>query len=219
MFEFKTIQKPFLLLCEGMDACNFFCWYLNSKDLQEEERFSQDIQICNFGGIKDLPRQLAILQNIEGYEQVSRILIIRDAETDANAAVMSIQSALKKNGLPVSEQCCQWIEQLPISTAYCLFPVLGSAPQAGTLEDLCWEILRDGEENEKGDIRQFISHMKTSYHRILSHEHKSRLHTYFSVDDNLVSMKIGEAAKAGAFDWGHEKLAPLKNLIQQGFNT
>lgn len=219
MFELKTIQKPFLILCEGIDECNFLCSFLNSKELQNDGRFSQDIQICNFGGNEELPRQLTILHNIEGYKMVSHILIIRDAETDSNAAIMSIQNALKKNGLPLAPKCCQWIKQSPISTAYCLFPILNSTPQVGTLEDLCWEILKDNSKNEKEEIKQFINHMKNNYHRIVSHEHKSRLHTYFSVDDNLVSMKIGEAAKVGAFNWKHEKLKALEDLIQEGLQS
>ena len=105
LFDYKIISKPYLILCEGLDECNFLCWFLNSKELHDDKRFSRIIQIIDFGGIKELTEKLAIIKNIEGYENVSRILIIRDAETNAEAAVKSIQSALDKNGLPVPEQC------------------------------------------------------------------------------------------------------------------
>lgn len=37
--------------------------------------------------------------------------------------------------------------------------------------------------------------------------------TYFSVTDDFVSMKIGEAARANAFNWSTDKLVPLKKFI------
>ena len=40
---------------------------------------------------------------------------------------------------------------------------------------------------------------------------------YFSVQDRLVSLKVGEAADKDAFDWRNEKLLPLRSLIAEGF--
>ena len=45
------------------------------------------------------------------------------------------------------------------------------------------------------------------------------IHTYFSVNEKYISLKIGEAAKAGAFAWDHEKLAGLKSIILEGLET
>ena len=39
----------------------------------------------------------------------------------------------------------------------------------------------------------------------------------FSVNEELISVKIGESAKVGAFDWESESLEALKELISQGF--
>jgi hypothetical protein len=44
---------------------------------------------------------------------------------------------------------------------------------------------------------------------------KAKLHTYFSVHNDYASLKIGEAAAAGAFDWNSPVLDPLKNFIQE----
>lgn len=59
--------------------------------------------------------------------------------------------------------------------------------------------------------------MMDSYHSIGSHRHKSRLHMLFSVNEELISLKIGESAKVGAFDLESESLEALKELISQGF--
>ena len=86
------------------------------------------------------------------------------------------------------------------------------------MEDLCWAILKDEDaEKQKADVQSFISNIIEKYNSIGSHEHKSRIHTYFSINKNYISFKIGEAAKAGAFDWNSEHLIPLKEVILNGF--
>ena len=85
---------------------------------------------------------------------------------------------------------------------------------------LCWDIIsyKDA-ERIKNDIEKFTDKIKSEYGRIVSHEHKSKLHTYFSVNDDLVSLKVGEAARSGAFDWNSARLELLKQLIHEGFFT
>ncbi len=38
--------------------------------------------------------------------------------------------------------------------------------------------------------------------------------TYFSVTDRYVSLKIGEAARAGAFDWENKALDALRRFVE-----
>ena len=47
-----------------------------------------------------------------------------------------------------------------------------------------------------------------------THKHKTQLYTYFSVSNKFTGLKIGESAKAGAFDWDHPKLDPLKDFVR-----
>jgi hypothetical protein len=58
--------------------------------------------------------------------------------------------------------------------------------------------------------------LKENRNREFPHEFKTKLHTYFSVTDDYVTMKIGEAARAGAFDWNNDKLSTLKDFIMEG---
>jgi hypothetical protein len=43
--------------------------------------------------------------------------------------------------------------------------------------------------------------------------HKTKLHTYLSGKNDFVGLKIGEAAKAGAWNWEHLKLKPFRDII------
>lgn len=102
-------------------------------------------------------------------------------------------------------------------TAFTLLPACNTNPIPGALEDLCWEILKDKHaSNMRKDVLGFIDNIKSNYGTISTHEHKSRLHTYFSVNEKYISLKIGEAATAGAFAWDSEKLNGLRKLIADG---
>ena len=92
-------------------------------------------------------------------------------------------------------------------------------PIPGALEDLCWDILNDDHACKmRKDVLDFIDDIKKNYGTITTHEHKSRLHTYFSVNEDYISLKIGEAAKAGAFAWDHCKLDGLRDIMLQGLS-
>ena len=160
------------------------------------------------------------LMRTEGFDTVKHIMVLRDAETDVKRAVDMVQSAFRMNGLPVPEQAHKWKKETNTTdTAFTLLPACSTEPVSGTLEDLCWEVLMDKHASEmRMDVIRFINEIKKNYGTVTTHEHKSRLHTYFSVNEAYISLKIGEAAQAGAFNWESEKLDGLKELIRNGFD-
>lgn len=217
----KKILKEYLILCEGRDTENFLISYLNSEALKCDERFGENIQTFDFGGIKDLNVFMQNLRNMEGFERVEQILVIRDAETDVEKAENDIKKAFRDCGLAVPDGCFKWnvSDSTSPATAYILLPTCDSYPKTGALEDLCWDILSgEGTDALKTEVKTFVSKIKSNYEdSIGTHEHKSRLHAYFSIKDDYVSLKVGEAARVGAFDWSHDKLRPLKEIIEKGF--
>lgn len=220
-YETKRIVKSYIILCEGLDAQNFMIQYLNSKELSEDSRFSNDIQVLDYGGISDLSKYLRNMSNMDGYENVTHILVLRDAETDVDKAVRMIRKALDDNTLPVPDECNKWCGEIDegLKVAFTLLPSCTNNPVTGALEDLCWSILKDENAQEmRCDVQEFVVGIRNKYRSITSHEHKSRLHTYFSVNESYIALKIGEAATAGAFDWGNEKLLPLREIIEIGFD-
>lgn len=209
------IHKNHLILCEGKDAWKFLVRYLNSSALKENPFFSEDIEVFDFGGNENLSNYLTALKGIEGYSDVVSLLIIRDAELNAQKAACQVQSALRANGLEVPDMQGQWTKDIP-KTCFLLFPALGTDERSGTLEDLCLNILDDTvAETPLEEIDIFVEHLEQSRRQTFSHRHKTRLHTYFSVNNKFVSMKVGEAADAGAFDWSHPNLDPLKDSLSK----
>ena len=159
---------------------------------------------------------------MDGFELVRQILVLRDAETDVDKAIKSIQNALFANDLLVPERPHAWKCESGTdkpATAFTLLPGCNAEPIPGALEDLCWDILNDDHASKmRKDVLGFIDDIKKNYGTITTHEHKSRLHTYFSVNEDYISLKIGEAAKAGAFAWDHCKLDGLRDIMLQGLS-
>lgn len=171
--ENERIRTKYLILCEGKDAQNFMIQYLNSDVLSVDNRFSDDVQVMDFGGIKMLSSYIATLKNMDGYQDVTRIMVLRDAETNAEGAVDSVTNSFLKNGLVVPERCNQWNFSDTPGTAFSLFPACCVDLTNGTLEDLCWDILADERAEEcRKDVQAFIGEMKNKYSdSILTFEH------------------------------------------------
>ena len=214
--EHKKIVMQYVILCEGIDTENFLISYLNSSELEYNKKFSETIQTFNFGGIYDLDTFILNLKNMEGFDKIKRLMILRDAENDVDQAIRMIKSTLRKAELPIPSECNSWETASEFKTAFTLMPLCNSTPEPGALEDLCWKILID-DYSVKDDVQTFVNEMKAKHNSIRSHEHKSKVHTFFSVNENFISLKTGEAAMAGAFNWSSPHLESLKALIEIGF--
>lgn len=213
--EKELIHKKHLILCEGMDEWKFLVRYLNSSALEEIPFFSEDIEVFDFGGNENLSNYLTAFKGIEGYSDAVSLLVIRDAELDAQKAARQVQNALRTNGLEVPDVQGQWTNGIP-KTCFLLFPALGTEECPGTLEDLCLTILDEtAAETPLEEIDAFVEHLEQDRGQTFSHRHKTRIHTYFSVNNRFVSMKVGEAADAGAFNWSHPNLEPLKDCLSK----
>lgn len=211
--EKELITHPHLILCEGLDAKLFLCYYLNSAALSDVSQFSSDIQVMDFGGNENLSNYLAIVRNTDGFEQAKSVLIVRDSESDPTAAIQQVQSALARYNFPVPAAPHTW-ETGDIQVGFTLFPTCDNAPTSGALEDLCYSILTEPNVDPLlHEVDAFLSTLETEHGRTFPRKFKNKLHTYLASNDAYVSLKIGEAAKAGAFDWTSPKLAPLKDFI------
>ncbi len=211
----NKIRTKHLILCEGRDAEEVLIAYLNSPALADEPAFANDFQVMDFGGNDDLGRFLALLKNMEGYDRVASLLIVRDAERDADAAIREIRSALRGQGLADPEGPHCWQGDAP-KVGYLLFPTCAAESRPGTLEDLCLSILAETDSGEiLGDIQRFMDRLSADRGRTFPHEFKTKLHTYLSVTDDYVALKVGESARAGAFDWAGAPLRPLREFLTE----
>lgn len=214
--ENRSIKKGMqhLILCEGKDECLFMIYYLNSEALSYNKQYSETVQVEDFGGNEDLCNALKSWSNDPNFLELKSLVVVRDAEKNAQAAVDSIINAFKNADLPVPPRSNEFKTGNGLKTGFFLFPKCSSEPVNGTLEDLCFSILME-KEAPISEIETFLSDLQTHKNRTFPRPFKTKLHTYFSITDKFVSLKIGEAAKAGAFDWSSPELEPIRIFLDE----
>jgi len=204
----NKIEQPKLLLVEGADAHYFFIWACQAFGVN-------DVQVLDFGGISDLTAYLKTLPLLDGYEQVTAVAIARDAENDPLSAVSSVQQSLRRASLPIPNESFEFTGSSP-QVAFMILPGFGTGAGPsqvllqGTLEDLCLEILKDKSNLECVD--SYIECLQSKGPGI-KRLHKTKLHSCLAGKDDFVGLKIGEASKAGAWDWNHNRLDKFKAII------
>lgn len=214
--ELKRPDFEHLIACEGVDA-KFFLIRFFESDALRGSFFERSIKIDDFGSLDNLPRYLNSLNLSEESQKLKTLLIIRDMEysKEPQAVMQSIRDVLKNAGFAVPSDHGEWSDNPEgPRTAFLLFPDFVT-PCKGTLEDLCQQILRlNADTCSIEDAREYVSSLENKYQRSFKRKHKNHLHAFFSGTDDYVGLKVGEAAKAGAFDWGSEALKPLLELYK-----
>ena len=208
--EKEKLVKSHLILCEGRDGLRF-CIEMLAHFSSENVAFN-NFQALDFGGITELKEYLRLLLLRPGFADVRSITVIRDAEDNAEGAVQSILNSFSSCCLPRPSGPGQPAESDVdnLKTGFVLFPNCSANPAAGTLEDLCLAILADKNAPE---VLETVDSTLSSY--TFKRRHKNRLHTYLSLTDKYVSLKIGEAAKAEAFAFSGPALEALKDFLLQ----
>lgn len=208
-----------LVLCEGRDAKNFLIWLLDyyiKKGISEFEH----IQIEDFGGITQLTDSLGVWKNISGFrENVKSLCIIRDAEADFLKSCQAIRGSLAKNQFVAPKHAWTVKEKNGFKLAYIVFPGTKDSEgnyNSGTLEDLCLESLADVDKNRKLEaIDAFIDKAGKDFNLQFPRLHKTRLHEFLVMHDKYVDCKIGEAAKAGAFDFENPVVKEIVRIFKE----
>lgn len=208
-----TIIKPCLVVCEGADAFNFFLPFLD-KHIQSGRNAWENIQVSEFGGNSGLEKCLEIVRKDSSYPTLKALLILRDAEQNAATAVSEIKRALRRMNMTTPDTVNAFSGPAP-AIAYSLFPSF-NAVDSGTLENLCMKLIcEDCYPALSADIDAFLGQVESSHGKAFPRKHKSQLHSYFSVCDKFVGLKLGEAAKSGAYDFWKPAAQPLIALFDE----
>jgi hypothetical protein len=220
--QLPTIKRPHIIVCEGEDDFYFLIWYLNHLIQQSGSESSQynHFQVDKCEGKDNLKRHLELLPKRPGFHEIAKsLIIIRDADTNATTAEQSVRDTLRVNNYTVPCEPCVVAEPsdglLRVYTAYILLPGLDILSETGALEDFCLKIISHPNREELTGIADDAVDTASESVGKFSRVHKNKLHTFLSLTDKHVGMKIGESAKAGAFDFDSEHLSPLKSLMDE----
>lgn len=211
----KEIKTDHLILCEGRDEQLFLIQFLNYIK-QSDDRY-EVFWVEDFGGITELADELQQLRLMPHFSRLKSIAIIRDAEGNSKAAEQSIQGALRKNGFPEPTRPLEIAEMDGVRIAYAMFPSLSSKKENGTLEDLCIRIINKEKiecDELPDEADRYLKDLETKYGIVHSRYHKNHLHTIMSSVDRFVTCKVGEAARAGLFNWQSEEFDEFKVMLK-----
>jgi len=132
MPEAKSITRKKLLVVEGKDAARFFTALLRHMQIDS-------IQIQDFGGKDEIHRFIKALKRTPGFNVVTALGIVRDADDDPTAAFQSVCSALQNAQLPVPPAPEQPTTGHP-KTKVLIMP---DASSHGMLETACMNAVAD----------------------------------------------------------------------------
>ncbi len=202
----EQITEPKVIVAEGADA-RFFCIHaIAAYGLA-------NIEVINFGGIAELTPGLKTLQSITGFGQVQSLGVIRDAEHDFGKALESVRTSMQRSGLPLPDSDVEAASGRPRTSVF-VFPGLVNEdlqPASGTLEDLCLATIDDAPT--MACVNAFIECAERAGCDV-RHPHKARVHAYLAAHDKFVGMKLGEAARAGAWSWEHPALKRFRQFLR-----
>ena len=204
MPEPDKITHKKLIIAEGRDAELFLVW------AGRHFRPEIDFQVMNFGGISELTNFLKLLANDESYDNVETIVVARDAEADAQAAIESIQNSMRLAEIPVPEKPFEYTQDSSLKTAFMIFP--GPDIPSGRLEDLCLLTVESDPLLECVD--DYLECAKAKGEQI-PRIHKSKLHCFLAGKKDYAGLPIGLASREKAWNFYHSSLEPFKRIIQE----
>ena len=197
----KEINSRVQLLVEGNDQRNFFEAFIDHLSLA-------DIQIQNFGGVNELYGFLLALVNSSGFrETVQSVGIVRDAETFAQGAFQSVQSALRNAGLSVPNRPEERIGSSPVVTAL----ILPSGNSPGMLETLLCQSFAD--TPEEACINAFFDCVQAIPTVSITNSDKARAYAYLTTKPEP-HHSVGVAAKQRYWNLDHCVFDQLRQFLR-----
>lgn len=194
-----TFEK--VLLVEGHDAFQFF------KALLRHLNLLREIEIRNFGGVDDLD-YLNTLKITDGFDRVSSLAIIRDAEINAVSAFASVCSTLRETGFDVPPEPMTLTEGSPKISVF----ILPDCINDGALETLCLQTV--GNDPAIPCIDDFFTCIENSGLGLPRNMEKATLHAFLS-SRQRPNLLLGQAAHAKYWPWSHPVLDSLKEFINR----
>jgi len=205
----KIIYKEKLILVEGNDEYYFLLYLLPNMKIE-------NIQVSTFEGVNNLTNHIEAIKRIEGFENVTSILIFRDSEDSTESACKSVNNSLIETGIINTDiEPFKFYIQNERKIGFVLFPGIdenGKIYNSGTLEHLCLKLFKEKSVNEK--IKTYINDFQSKIGDFKK-PHKNELHVSLSFTNNFVGLKIGETAQAKGFDFDSPHLAPFLKMIRE----
>ena len=197
----KKIEKEKILLVEGQDEVNFFKVLFRKKDIQ-------NIQVIESGGNKQFNiENLSALTNISGFEKVTSLAIIQDADQDPQSRFNSICDTLRKCDLNSPSQVGSFNIASTLKVGIFIIP---DGKSKGMLESLCLSTVESRETMKCVD--EFMDCVE-KLDKKPKNKDKSRHRAFLAAMEEDTS-SLGIAAQKGYWDFDSDKLKLLLEFVK-----
>lgn len=193
----ENIQSRKLICVEGRDEVYFFTAIFRYMGLT-------DIEILDFEGKGNFKPRIAALKLRPGFDRVTHIALIRDADSNPpESAFTSLTAILTNNGYSVPGENQSYSEGTPRVGVF----IMPGNDEEGELEDLCLRSIYT--EEVFGCINKYIECIGTK----LRKESKAKVLCYLASQEPIIN-SLGLAAEKGFWDFDNEAFNDLKSFLE-----
>ncbi|MEW6664576.1 MAG: DUF3226 domain-containing protein [Thermodesulfobacteriota bacterium] len=194
------IVKTKLLIVEGKDEELFLTAMLGHLNMD-------DVQVAEVGGKGNIRPALKEIAKEPAFSKVEALGVIRDADTDPNAAFKSVKAALIAARLPTPKRPLQPVKGTPRVNVM----ILPSSERKGALEDLCLAAIDEHPVNTC--IVEFFNCLKekaTPFPKELS---KAKVRVFLSSREDP-TLPLGLAAMKGYWPFDNAVFEPMRTFLR-----
>ena len=200
----KKITEKKLLIVEGKDEEAFFKVFLKRNEICQ-------IQVISSGGKDRFRKDFPAIKVTPGFDEVTSLAVIHDADTDAQGKFQSICSILSNNGLNIPQKVSSFISGSPKIGIF----IIPDGKNKGKLESLCLSTVES--ENIMKCIDSFMdcikkSQLKEGKYKSPKDIHKARCRAFLAAMEKD-TRSLGEATEKGYWNLDSEKLKPFTGFL------
>jgi len=194
------ILKTRVIVVEGKEDELFFEALIRHLSLN-------NIQVLSIGGKTELRRYLKAMIKTPGFDKVTSLGIVRDADSDPIATLKSIRNALSSAGLPVPQKAVIPFGDKP-KVAIMILP---DENTPGMLEDLCLRAV--SQDPAMFCVDQYFQCLQQKRLILPSKISKAKVQVFLGSRPEPGKL-LGVAAQAGYWPFDFEAFATAKKFIQ-----
>lgn len=211
-----SIKQNKILIVEGKDEISFVNCLLKTIAID-------NIQLWDSQGKDKIQKALKAIKLLPGFESVTSIGILRDADSNPQGAFESVKADLRLSGYPVPANIGERSEKDGLSVSAFILPGGGNI---GMLETLAWQSVEA--EPIAAEITQFLGNCRELLPSEEQHgppgygppgwrkprnEEKAKMHALLSTMVEA-QPRMGIAAQKGYFDLRHAAFTSLADYLR-----
>lgn len=205
MRESLSIDQPKQLLVEGQDDLRIFCELAKRMDIS-------DIQINSYGGYPKLRPYLKTFVALPGFQSVSSLAVVTDANSNRTDREKGIRDALYSAlNLTAPSSPLEMKSHGCLSLVYLVVP---PDSETGMMEDVCLASISTDPAIDCVDAYFECVRSTSLPGPNETQTSKARVHAFLASREHP-GLRLGEAAESGIWQLDAEAFSPLKELLSK----